>query len=985
MAKIRVHELAKELGTPSKEMVDTLQKLGLDVKNHMSTLEDSQAVWVRKRLGEKTNADPNKAQEKPANRPAPQSAQPTAQVPPRKEYSQGSDRNVGQGQKDINPQTTVKPKTDLQTRSTDANERDGRSEGLRPDQRPDYRNQSNSTDSNVSRPVSTGGQNNRPNAPRPMGRQDNRQNAPRPYGGQDNRPNAPRPMGGQDNRQNAPRPYGGQDNRPNTPRPMGGQDNRQNAPRPYGGQDNRPNAPRPMGGQDNRPNAPRPYGGQDNRPNAPRPYGGQDNRPNTSRPMGGQDSRQNAPRPTGGQNNRPYAPRPMGTQDNRQNTSRPASGTAPRGPEQRPAAAGKPTSPKPFTNDKKPNQGFNPSRPAGFDQGKPKKAAPPKPQFTKDYSRPQKKGKHKKKKEDIVLVTPEKIIVGDSIQVRELADKLAKGSAEIVKKLMELGIMATINQEIDFDTVEILASLYDVTVEREITEEQQILEEIVDTEESLVPRSPIVTVMGHVDHGKTSLLDKIRKADVVSGEAGGITQHIGAYQVTVNGNRITFIDTPGHEAFTAMRARGANLTDIVILVVAADDGVMPQTIEAINHIKAAKVPFVVALNKMDKPDVNPDKVMQQLTEYSIVAEEWGGDTMFIPVSAKAGTGIDDLLERVLLVAEMNDIKANPDRQAEGVVIEAQLDKGKGAVATLLVQKGTLKVGDCIVCGFTWCKVRAMTDYRGRRVDLAYPSMPVEITGWSDVPEVGEKVQVCEEKIAKEIASLRLSEKKLEDQKRSSKISLDDFFKQMQTGMKELNLIIKGDVQGSIEALAQSLQRLSTNEVKVNVIHSAVGAITETDVMLASASNAIIIGFNVRPDIKARKYGEEENIDVRMYRVIYEAIDDVKKAMTGLLDPEYREKYLGRAEVRATFKTPNYGTIAGSYIIDGKLQRNAEMRVLRDSVIIYEGKLTSLKRFKDDVKEVVEGYECGIGVKDFNDLKEGDIIEAYIMEEIAREL
>lgn len=604
----------------------------------------------------------------------------------------------------------------------------------------------------------------------------------------------------------------------------------------------------------------------------------------------------------------------------------------------------------------------------------------------KDYSRPQKKGKHKKKREELVLVTPEHIIVGDSIQVRELADKLGKGSAEIVKKLMELGIMATINQEIDFDTVEILASLYDVSVEKEISQEQQMLEEIVDTPESMVPRSPIVTVMGHVDHGKTSLLDKIRKADVVSGEAGGITQHIGAYQVTINGNRITFIDTPGHEAFTAMRARGANLTDIVVLVVAADDGVMPQTIEAINHIKAAKVPFLVALNKMDKPDVNPDKVKQQLTEYGIVPEEWGGDTMFIPVSAKTGMGIDNLLEMVLLLAEVNDLRANPNRAAEGVVIEGQLDKGKGAVATLLVQKGTLKVGDCIVCGFTWCKVRAMTDYRGRKVDLAYPSMPVEITGWSDVPEVGERVVVCDEKTAKDIASLRLSEKKLEDQKQSSKISLDDFFKQMQnTGMKELNLIIKGDVQGSIEALSQSLLRLSTSEVKVNVIHSAVGAITETDIMLASASNAIIIGFNVRPDVKARKYGEDEKIDVRLYRVIYEAIEDVKKAMVGLLEPEYREKYLGRAEVRATFKVPNVGTIAGSYIIDGKLQRNADIRVLRDSVIIYEGKLASLKRFKDDVKEVVEGYECGIGVKDFNDIKEGDIIEAFTMEEIAREL
>ncbi len=577
--------------------------------------------------------------------------------------------------------------------------------------------------------------------------------------------------------------------------------------------------------------------------------------------------------------------------------------------------------------------------------------------------------------------------MGNTAQVRELAEMMGKGTGEIVKKLMELGIMATINQEIDFETIEILGTLFDIEVEREISEEQQILEEIIDTPESLVARPPIVTVMGHVDHGKTSLLDRIRHADVVSSEAGGITQHIGAYQIKMdNGKSITFIDTPGHEAFTAMRARGANLTDIVVLVVAADDGVMPQTIEAINHIKAAKVPFLVALNKMDKPDVNPDKVMQQLTEYNIVAEEWGGETMFIPVSAKTGMGIENLLDMTALLAEMQEVKANPNRLAEGVVIEAQLDKGKGAVATVLVQKGTLKIGDSIVCGFTWCKVRAMTDFRGRRVDLAYPSMPVEITGWSEVPEVGEKVLVTDERIAKEIAGLRLSEKKLEDQKQSSRISLDDFFKQMQnTGIKELNLIIKGDVQGSIEALAQSLLRLSTNEVKVNVIHSAVGAVTETDVMLASASNAIIIGFNVRPDIKARKYGEEENIDIRMYRVIYEAIDDVKKAMEGLLDPEYREKYLGRAEVRQTFKVPNVGTVAGSYIIDGKMQRNASIRVLRDSVIIHEGKLNSLKRFKDDVKEVLEGYECGMGVRDFNDLKDGDIIEAYTMEEIARTL
>lgn len=616
---------------------------------------------------------------------------------------------------------------------------------------------------------------------------------------------------------------------------------------------------------------------------------------------------------------------------------------------------------------------------------KPKKATPNN-LLKNDYSRPVKKSKHKRKKEDVYAKTPEVIAIEDTITVRELAEMLNKSPAEIVKKLMELGTLATVNQDIDFETAEIVASLYEVKVERVISEEEKLLEEIIDDEKSMKPRPPIVTVMGHVDHGKTSLLDKIRSSDVASGEAGGITQHIGAYQVTVNDNKITFIDTPGHEAFTAMRARGANLTDIVILVIAADDGVMPQTVEAINHIKAAGVPFLVAVNKVDKPTANPDKVMQQLTEYGIVPEEWGGDIIFVPVSAKTGYNIDLLLEMVLLLAEVNDIKANPDRPAEGVVIEGELDKGRGPVATVLVLKGTLRVGDFLICGNTMCKVRAMSDYRGRRVEEATPSMPVEIMGWSEVPEAGAKVQACDEKIAKEVISLRENERKLEVQKKSSKVSLDEFFKQMQdSDIKELNLIIKGDVQGSIEALSQSLLRLSTDEVKVNVIHSAVGAISETDVMLASASNAIIIGFNVRPDSNARKSAEQENIDVRLYRVIYEAIDDVKKAMVGLLDPEYKEKYIGRAEVRATFKVPNVGTIAGSYVIDGKMQRNANVRVLRDGVIIYEGVLSSLKRFKDDVKEVHENYECGIGIKDFNDIKDGDVIEAFTMEEIPREL
>lgn len=601
--------------------------------------------------------------------------------------------------------------------------------------------------------------------------------------------------------------------------------------------------------------------------------------------------------------------------------------------------------------------------------------------------KPKAKGKKKeRRRNELDVATPDIIVIPETITVRELAEKLNRNPAEIMKKLMGLGIMAAINQTIDFETAEILAAEFDVAVESEKTEEEELLQEIVDDEANLVPRPPVVTVMGHVDHGKTSLLDAIRKTNVVSSEAGGITQHIGAYQVEIEGEKITFIDTPGHEAFTAMRARGAQVTDIAVLVVAADDGVMPQTVEAINHAKAAGVPIIVAINKVDKPDANPDRVKQQLTEYNLVAEEWGGDTIMVPVSAKTGKGIQQLLEMILLVAEMRELAANPNRPAEGVVIESRLDKGRGPVATVLVQKGTLRVGDSILCGLTWGKVRAMVDDRGQRVETAEPSCPVEVVGLEEVPMAGDIFRVVDEKIAKQVSAMRLDGKKREEQAKTARVSLDDLFKQIKEGeVKELNLIVKGDVQGSIEALTQSLLRLSTDEVKVNVIHSGVGAITETDVMLASASKAIIIGFNVRPDSKARKYAENEHIDVRLYRVIYEAIDDVKKAMGGLLEPELREVFLGRAEVRAVFKIPKVGNVAGCYVQEGKINRNARVRLLRDGVVLFEGGLASLKRFKDDVREVVEGYECGIGIADFNDVKEGDIIEAYTIEQIPREL
>ncbi|MGF7186020.1 translation initiation factor IF-2 [Desulfitispora alkaliphila] len=579
------------------------------------------------------------------------------------------------------------------------------------------------------------------------------------------------------------------------------------------------------------------------------------------------------------------------------------------------------------------------------------------------------------------------IEISPNITVQELADAINKSSAEVIKKLMLLGVMATINQEVDVDTASLVASEfgYDVKV-KEIKEEDLIPEEV-DNPEDLEERPPVVTVMGHVDHGKTSLLDAIRSARVTAKEAGGITQHIGAYQVQANDKKITFIDTPGHEAFTAMRARGAQSTDIAILVVAADDGVMPQTIEAINHAKAAEVPIIVAINKMDKPEANPDRVKQELTEHGLVAEEWGGETICVPVSAKSHEGIDDLLEMILLVAEVEELKANPNRLATGVVVEAKLDKGRGPVATVIVQRGTLNVGHILVAGLSYGKVRAMMDHAGKRVKNAGPSYPVEVLGLSDVPEAGETFTVfSEEKIARSIVEKKIHIKKEEIQKRKSSVSLDDLFKQVGEGnIKDLNIIIKGDVQGSVEALRQSLEKLDTDEVRVSIIHTGVGNITETDVMLATASSAIIIGFNVRPDANTRKAAEKESIDIRLYRVIYDAIEDVKKAMSGLLDPDIKEVVQGRAQVRATFKVPKAGTIAGCYVIDGKITNSSKVRVIRDGVVIHESDIDSLKRFKDDAKEVVQGYECGIGVENFNDIKEGDEIEAYTFEEVKREL
>ena len=587
---------------------------------------------------------------------------------------------------------------------------------------------------------------------------------------------------------------------------------------------------------------------------------------------------------------------------------------------------------------------------------------------------------------EVAKKAPLVVKIGDEITVGELASRMKKTAAEVIKYLLvNLGIMASVNQTIDFETAELVATELGCKVEREVvvTIEERLIDDHEDTAEELEGRSPVVVVMGHVDHGKTSLLDAVRHTNVTSGEAGGITQHIGAYTVQVGGQTITFLDTPGHAAFTSMRARGAMCTDIAILVVAADDGIMPQTIEAINHAKAAEVPIIVAINKMDKPTANPDKIKQQLTEYGLLPEEWGGDTIICPISAKAGTGIDDLLEMVLLTAEVQELKANPNRRAKGVVIEARLDKNRGPIATLLVQNGTLNQGDIIIAGTAVGRVRVMTDDKGRSVKTAGPSMPVEITGLAEVPGAGDIFNAVEdERMARQLVDQRKEEQKAAANKAKGKVSLEDLFAQIQEGqMKELNLIVKADVQGSAEAVKASLEKITNEEVRVKVIHAGVGAINENDVLLASTSNAIIVGFNVRPDSAAQAAAVRSKVDMRMYRVIYDAIDEIQDAMKGMLAPKFKEAIIGHAEVRMTYKVSSIGTVAGCYVKDGKITRDAQVRVLRDNIVIYEGALGSLQRFKDSVKEVAANYECGITVDKYNDIKEGDIFECFVMEQI----
>ncbi len=787
-------------------------------------------------------------------------------------------------------------------------------------------------------------------------------------------PQPARPVVGQRMPQPAPRPA-----QSGAPRPQGPYGRPANPQGPYG----RPANPQGPYGRPANPQGP--YG----RPANPQgPYGRPANPQGPyGRPANPQGAAAGAPRPQGG-----FAPRPQG------GAPRPGMGGPRPGMGGRPM--GRPKAPELTpVMEKERVSNYDPNKKNYIRQHDPERVTRSKRNAVKntfngyddDVVRGGRRARAKKPSAQ-QLMAPIKIdhayMTADTITVRNLTERIGKPASEILKKLLMLGNMANINTELDFDTASLICADFDVTLEKKLdktAEDHLEAEDFADTEENLQPRPPVVTIMGHVDHGKTSLLDYIRKARVTAGEAGGITQHIGAYTVSINGRSITFLDTPGHEAFTAMRARGAQATDIAVLVVAADDGVMPQTIEAIHHAQAAEVPIIVAINKMDKEGADPEKIKQELTKYDVVCEDWGGETIVVPVSAKTGMGIDDLLEMILLQADVLQLRANPNRLGRGIIVEAKLDKARGPLATVLVQNGTLHVGDNIIAGLAAGRVRAMINDRGERVESAGPSTPVEVMGFDDVPSAGDEViAVGDDKLSRQVADERREKLKASREATMAKMSMENLFASIEEGKQlTLNLIIKADVQGSVEAVKQALEKLSNDEVKVRVLHSGAGAITKDDVNLASAFNAIIIGFNIRPDASARATAEKEKVDVRLYTIIYNAIEDMEKAMKGMLAPEYKEVLLGHAEVRNVFKITGSGTIAGCYVQDGKVQRNAQVRLLRDNVVVFTGKLSSLKHYKEDVKEMGTGFECGMSLEGYNEIKEGDVVECYVMEEIPR--
>ena len=922
MSKIKIYELAKELDKPSKELVEFLNKKDVEAKTHMSTIDEAEADMVRKAFAPK--ADVEKAEEEKSD--APKKKKIVQVFRPQNTQSGGRQggKRQGQGRDDRRDNRSQTGRDDKRDNRLNGGNKNGKFQNGRKEVR----------DERPSQPI-------RPRPDRIRQQVQQMHEAEAAAAAQKKRLEQEKKE--QERKEN--RSQGNRDNRDER-RDNRGRDDRRD--------DRRDN--RNQGGRDDR---------RDNRDN--RNQGGRDDR----RDNHGRDDRRDDRRDNRNQGVRDDRRDNRGRDDRRDNRKN------------------SPAIPEPIVEGQKPQR----NKGKGKDDFKKKDK-----DFRHDEDRVG-KGKKGKNEPKTQLQKPEKkeqkqeeqiksITIPEVLTIQELADKMKIVPSVIVKKLFMQGKIVTVNQEIDYETAEEIALEFDVLCEKEEVVDviEELLKEDEEDESKMKKRPPVVCVMGHVDHGKTSLLDAIRQTNVIDREAGGITQHIGASVVEVNGEKITFLDTPGHEAFTAMRMRGASSTDIAILVVAADDGVMPQTVEAINHAKAAGVEIIVAVNKIDKPSANVDRVKQELTEYELIAEDWGGSTIFVPVSAKTGEGLEELMEMILLTAEVMELKANPNRRARGLVLEAQLDKGRGPVATVLVQKGTLRVGDAIAAGSAHGKVRAMMDDKGRRVKEAGPSVPVEILGLDDVPNAGEVVVCCKnEKEARSFAETFIAQNKvklLEDTK--SKLSLDDLFTQIQEGnLKELDLIVKADVQGSVEAVKQSLLKLSNDEVIVKVIHGGVGAINESDVSLASASNAIIIGFNVRPDATAKETAEREGVDVRLYRVIYNAIEDVEAAMKGMLDPVFEEKVLGHAEVRQTFKASGVGTIAGSYVLDGLFERDCSVRLTRDGIVIFEGPLASLKRFKDDVKEVKAGYECGFVFANFNDVKEGDLVEAFKMVEIPR--
>lgn len=934
MSKIRVHELAKELNISSKELLNCIERLGIKDKKPASNLDVNEINTVKDFFKNASSgaSKPQPAKEEPKPRPAENQQHHQQNRPSEgRSYQQrqgASNQGQDRGQRRPSPQGNQ-----------------GQSQNQGQNRSYQDRNQGyNNNRSSQDRPRTAGtGQSGQQRS-----YSQNQGTQQRSYS-QNQGQGQPRQEGTQ-----GQRPYNNQGQRPQRPY--------QDRPRPN-------DQSRPQDGR-------APYQGQNRRPYTPSSDGGKDQ---------GKDQPYGQRRPQQGGFQRP--------------------GGAPKSSKTELVSAAKPNQKDPQKGLKRHEKNKDPKDKFFEEKTEPKAEVvlkKPAPKLVaKPKTNPKKNAKREKKKllqaqrelEEAKMLEEDneeiKIIqIGKSITVKDLADKMKRPTSDIIKPLMKIGIMATINQEVDFYTASNIAESFDIIVEP--ADEIDILEEAFKEDEeddaNLIERPPVVVVMGHVDHGKTSLLDSIRKSHVTEGEAGGITQHIGAYTVNINNKPITFLDTPGHEAFTAMRMRGAQVTDIAILVVAADDGVMPQTIEAINHAKAANLEIIVAINKIDKPSANPDRVKQELTEYGILTEDWGGSTICVPVSATQKTGIDQLLEMILLVAEIRELKANPNKRARGTVIEAKLDKGRGPVATVLVQDGSLKIGDPIVIGSCYGRIRAMTDDKGTRVKKVGPSIPVEIIGLNDVPMAGDMFYVAQSERHARQVSESVHAQGREDMIKNTpqKVSLDDLFNQIKSGnVKELNIIIKADVQGSVEAVKNSLERLSNDEVRIRTIHGGVGAITESDVMLASASNAIIIGFNVRPENMAKSVADAEKVDMRLYRIIYNAIEDITTAMKGLLDPVFKEKVTGHAEIRQLFKASGVGTIGGSYVTDGKIARNSKVRIVRNGIVVHEGELGALKRFKDDVKEVNTGYECGLSFNNFNDIKEGDIVEAYIMEEIPR--